>query len=199
MDDTGTILLLLIACAGSVVVLLSGAAAWLYWDSSSSSTDSSGNDEEDEEEETDKDKNLTDITDEKDLKEDERYLIGRKDTWLTMDYDGTRPKGKQCDVKDGMVSAGNANDFQFTKSGSHWIVATDCDEDAKYTSYLSNKASDLIQARDKEHAEKTQRWKVSCNDEGCTIRNTESKKYLNLKGTKPSLSGSSTRVRIARK
>jgi hypothetical protein len=195
MDDTGTVLLLLIVCAGCVAAILSGAAAWVYWDDPIQSETAA-----DQDDPQDDGEDLTEITDQEDLQEDERYLIGRKETWLTMDYDGSRPKGKQCDVKDGMVSSlDNANDFQFTKRGSTWIVATDCDEDGKYTSYLSNKASDLIQARDKENAEKTQRWKVSCNDDGCTIRNSETKEYLNLKGTKPSLSKSSTRVRIARK
>jgi hypothetical protein len=197
-----TVILLLIACVGCVAVGLSVVAAWVYFGDTATEDggdDNEDKDDDDNEDKDDDDEKVTDVTDEKDLKEDERYLIGRKETWLTMDYDGSRPRGKQCDVKDGMVKASSANDFQFTKQSGSWIIATDCDEDGKYTSYLSNKASDLIQARDKKDAKKTQRWTVSCNEDGCKIRNPETKKYLNLSGKTLSLSSSATRVRIASK
>jgi hypothetical protein len=179
-----------VSCVGVAMMI---AIMWLLVtrNSEESSTD-------DSDDNNDNNDDITYITDAKDLNEDDRYVIGRGDKWLTMDYDGSRPKGKQCDVKDDMTGLDIANDFQFTKSSTNWIIATDCDEDGKYTSYLSNKASDLIQARDKEKAEKTQRWTIDCNDDGCKVRNPETKKYLNLSGKRPTLSSSSTRVRIAK-
>lgn len=201
MDEA---ILILIACTSCVAVAMMIAIVWLLVtrNSEGSSTDDSDDSDDKgdggDDGDGDKDKEVTDITDAKDLKESERYVIGRGDKWLTMDYDGSRPKGKQCDVKDDMTGLDKANDFQFTKSSTNWIIATDCDEDGTYTSYLSNKASDLIQARDKEKAEKTQRWTIDCNDDGCKVRNPDTKKYLNLSGKRPTLSSSSTRVRIAK-
>lgn len=185
-------IVLMIACVSCVGVAMMIAIMWLLVERNSeeSSTDDSDGDGGDG--------GITYITDAKDLNEDDRYVIGREGQWLTMDYDGSRPKGKQCDVKDDMTGLDTANDFQFTKSSTNWIIATDYDEDGKYTSYLSNKASDLIQARDKEKAEKTQRWTIDCNDDGCKVRNPETKKYLNLSGKRPTLSSSGTRVRIAK-
>jgi len=194
MDEAILILIASVSCVGVAMMI---AIVWLLVtrNSEESSTDDS-DDKEDEEDKEDDD--ITDITDAKDLNEDDRYVIGRGGEWLTMDYDGSRPKGKQCDVKDDMTGLDTANDFQFTKSSGNWIVATDCDEDGKYTSYLSNKASDLIQARDKDKADKTQRWTIDCNNDGCKVRNPDTKKYLNLSGKRPTLSSSSTRVRIAK-
>lgn len=104
-----------------------------------------------------------------------KYTISKDNVYIGQDFDTTRGKGKMCDAK-GTNSSSDAAPFKFTKDGDSWIVATDCDGDGNYTSFL-NGNSDLIASRNKKNSN-TQRWYVSCLTNGCTFKNKETNRYL---------------------
>lgn len=118
------------------------------------------------------------------ISEGSRYVISKNGEYIAQDFDSSRGKGKMCDAKN-TTSKDNAAPFKFTKSGDFWTVATDCDGDGNFTSYLTG-TSDLIAARDKKD-DKTQRWKVECSNRmdgnanimECGFRNRKQDKYLN--------------------
>lgn len=118
------------------------------------------------------------------ISEGSMYAISRNGEYIGYDFDSSRKKGHMCDAKNAS-SKEKAAPFKFTKSGDFWIVATDCDNDGNYTSYLSG-TSDLIAARDKSDRS-TQRWKVECSNRmdgntsllECSFHNKKNGKYLN--------------------
>jgi len=109
------------------------------------------------------------------------YKLCRSTTdCLGKDFDKSRPKGKMCDAKLG--SAADATPFKFTKDGDQWVVATDCDGDGKYTSYLT-RDSDLIWAKLDDPTK--QRWTVDCTASGCAFKSKRDGKYLTGSFTAP--------------
>jgi len=75
----------------------------------------------------------------------------------------------------------SAKPFTFTKDATgYYIIQTDCDGDGKFTSRLSDNATDLIQAG----RMSTDVWKVACPSarQGCSIQAKNSKKYLAVNG-----------------
>lgn len=69
--------------------------------------------------------------------------------------------------------------FKKQKDG-HYAIFTDCDGDTKFTSRLSDNATDLIQAG----RMSTDVWKITCpsSTQGCSFQAKKSKKYLALNG-----------------
>ena len=109
------------------------------------------------------------------------YKLCRSTTdCLGKDFDTSRPKGKMCDAK--LAGSADATPFKFTKDGDHWVVATDCDGDRKYTSYLT-RDSDLIAAKLDDPSK--QRWTVDCTASGCAFKSKRDGKYLTGSFTAP--------------
>lgn len=102
------------------------------------------------------------------------YTLSKDDVYIANDFDAARGKGKMCNATTSSTSTG-ASRFKLTKDGSSWIVATDCDGDNKYTSYLSH-GNDLIEAKDTD--KNTQRWYIGCDASGCTFKNKAKATYL---------------------
>lgn len=100
---------------------------------------------------------------------------------LGKDFDKSRAKGKMCDSKLA-GSAADAAPFKFTKDGDHWTVATDCDGDNNFTSYLT-RDKDLIWAKLDDPAK--QRWTVDCTTAGCAFKSKRDDKYLTGSFAKP--------------
>jgi len=103
--------------------------------------------------------------------------VSRNGTYLAFDFDASRAKGKMCNAAEASQKDGAAS-FKFTKDGSsgEWIVATDCDGDGKYTSYLT-RGTDLIEAKLKDDLDK-QRWTVECGTSGCSFKSKKDSKFL---------------------
>ena len=116
------------------------------------------------------------------------YTISRSGTYIGQDFDRSRGKGKMCDAAS--TGRDGAAPFKFSKDGDAWTIATDCDGDGKYTSFL-NGSSDLISARDKK-SPTMQRWYVACSASGCSLQNKKSKKYLGGTFTAPTFEDSGT-------
>ena len=112
------------------------------------------------------------------------YTISRGDNAIGQDFDESRGKGKMCDAS--TVSRRLGARFKFTRdpSSDAWTVATDCDGDGNWTSYLTG-GSDLIAARDKK-TPSTQRWHVACTKTddatSCSFKNAKSGEYLGETG-----------------
>ena len=100
---------------------------------------------------------------------------------LGKDFDNTRAKGKMCNSKL-TGSAADAAPFKFTKDGDYWIVATDCDGDGNYTSYLT-RDKDVIEAKIDDITK--QRWTVDCTTAGCAFKSKRDGKYLTGPFTTP--------------
>lgn len=103
--------------------------------------------------------------------------VSRNGTYLAFDFDASRAKGKMCNAAEASQKDGAAS-FKFSKDGSsgEWIVATDCDGDGKYTSYLT-RGTDLIEAKLKDELDK-QRWIVECGTSGCSFKSKKDSKFL---------------------
>ena len=103
--------------------------------------------------------------------------VSRNGTYLAFDFHASRAKGKMCNAATASQKDGGAP-FKFTKDGSsgEWIVATDCDGDGKYTSYLT-RGTDLIEAKLKDDLDK-QRWTVECGTSGCSFKSKKDSKFL---------------------
>jgi hypothetical protein len=111
------------------------------------------------------------------LEDGELRTISRSGTYYSHDFDKSRPKGKMCNAASTTTSSGAAK-FKFTKSGgsgNYWTVATDCDGDGNYTSYLTGEA-DVISAKTDDLNK--QRWTINCTTSGCSFKNKASGKYL---------------------
>jgi len=108
------------------------------------------------------------------LVDDGMFTISRNESYIGQDFDESRGKGKMCDAS--VTKRANAAPFKFTKDGSSWIIATDCDGDGNYTSFL-NGTEDLIAARNKKKSS-IQRWNVECLSKGCSFKNKDTGKYL---------------------
>lgn len=103
--------------------------------------------------------------------------VSRNGTYLAFDFDASRAKGKMCNAVTASQKDGGAS-FKFSKDGSsgEWIVATDCDGDGNYTSYLT-RGTDLIEAKLKDDLDK-QRWTVECGTSGCSFKSKKDSKFL---------------------
>lgn len=110
------------------------------------------------------------------------YTLSKDGVFLANDFDKRRPKGKMCNASTSSAASG-ASRLKLTKDGDQWIVATDCDGDGSYTSYLT-RGSDLIEA--KKADTKLQRWSIACEPGGCTFGNGST--YLAGSFTSPSWS-----------
>jgi hypothetical protein len=110
------------------------------------------------------------------------YTLSKGGSYIKQDFDESRGKGKMCDAVSTSTSS-EAAPFKFTKDGDFWSVATDCDGDGNYTSFL-NGSSDLIAARDKD-TPKRQQWTVSCESGGCSFKNRHKDRYLSGTPEKP--------------
>lgn len=113
-------------------------------------------------------------------------------SYIGQDFDKARGKGKMCDAVE--TTRANRAAFKFTKDGSDWTIATDCDGDGNYTSFLTGE-SDLIAARDKK-APSTQRWQVTCSETGCSLKNKKTKAYLGGTFGSPTYTSSKTLYRL---
>lgn len=89
-----------------------------------------------------------------------------------------------CDLT---YPADRPGQFMLTKSGAGYSIKANCDGDGKFTSYLADNATDLIQPK-RTAAKET--WYVECPSakQGCSIQATKSKKYLVPTDSGPSLS-----------
>lgn len=122
------------------------------------------------------------------------YTISRNNTYIGQDFDRSRGKGEMCDAAS--VGRDGAAAFKFSKDGDVWTIATDCDGDGNYTSFL-NGSPDLISARDKK-TPITQRWFVDCSPSGCSLQNQKSKQYLGGSFTTPTFTDSRTLFTVQR-
>lgn len=129
------------------------------------------------------------------IQNDGRYTIALGNEYLAQDFDASRPKGEMCDAAT-TTDASKAAAFKFTKSGDAWSVATDCDGDGNWTSFL-NGSSDLIRARDKDTPDR-QLWTVACTADGCTFKNKHKDAYLGGTFTKPSFNASPVTYRVTK-
>jgi hypothetical protein len=94
--------------------------------------------------------------------------------YIGHDFDPSRGRGNMCDAA---YSTASGKPFKFTKDGGSWIVATDCDGDGNWTSYLTARDDTLIGSRDKGNETKTQRWSITCDDSNtCTFSNKKDTK-----------------------
>jgi len=109
------------------------------------------------------------------LKHGWKYVLSDGTNYLAYDFDDSRDKGKMCNAAT-TTDRDKAAPLKLTKSGSQWIVATDCDQDGNYTSYLTA-GKDLIEAKNKDDAS-TQKWTIDCTPDGCGFKN-DSKGWLN--------------------
>lgn len=111
------------------------------------------------------------------IKDGDIRRVSRNGTYLAFDFDASRAKGKMCNAAEASQKDGAAS-FKFTKDGSsgEWIVATDCDGDGNYTSYLT-RGTDLIEAKLKDDLDK-QRWIVECGTSGCSLKSKKDSKFL---------------------
>lgn len=98
-----------------------------------------------------------------------------------------------CDAVGG--TKGDGAKFKFTKGGSVWTIATDCDGDSNYTSFLTG-GKDLIAARNKK-TPSTQAWTVACTDRGCSLKNKKLKKFLGGSFESPTYSSIETIYRLS--
>jgi len=114
-------------------------------------------------------------------------------TSIGHDFDKSRGKGKMCDAVG--TTKGNGAKFKFTKDGSDWTIATDCDGDSNYTSFLTG-GKDLIAARDKKTSS-TQAWVVACTDRGCSLKNKKLKKFLGGSFESPTYSSTEVLYRLS--
>lgn len=129
-----------------------------------------------------------------DIQDGARYTISRDEVYIKQDFDTSRGKGEMCDAAT-TTSASEAAPFKFTKYGAnHWIVATDCDGDGNWTSFL-NGSSDLIRSRDKETPHR-QQWRVTCYSDGCDFRNRHKNTYLGGSFTAPEFGSTATRYTV---
>ena len=112
------------------------------------------------------------------------YTLSRDGVYLANDFDTRRGKGKMCNATTTTDSSG-ASRLKLTKDGDNWIVATDCDGDGKYTSYLSY-GNDLIEAKMSDTS--NQRWSIACDAAGCTFKNASKGTYLTGSLTSPTWS-----------
>lgn len=117
-----------------------------------------------------------------DIKDGNMYTISRNGSSIKQDFDESRGKGKMCDAVS-TTTQSEAAPFKFTKDGDFWTVATDCDGDGNWTSFL-NGSSDMIAARDKE-TPKRQQWALSCTSDGCSFKNRHKNRYLSGTPEKP--------------
>ena len=114
-------------------------------------------------------------------------------TFIGHDFDKSRGKGKMCDAVG--TTKGNGAKFKFTKEGSDWTIATDCDGDSNFTSFLTG-GKDLIAARDKK-TPSTQAWTVACTGRGCSLKNKKLKKFLGGSFESPSYSSTEVIYRLS--
>ena len=114
------------------------------------------------------------------------YSMKSGTTYLTTIYDSTKPAGSQCDLTStGTTNKTEATPFKFTKKGTEWIISVDCDKDGKWTSFLSENPTDLIQIKEKNASKvKRQRWVITCKTKkNCSLKNVATSKYLAPSGT----------------
>ena len=123
------------------------------------------------------------------IKDGDTYTISKDGTYIKQDFDKTRDKGKMCDAVS-TTSKDQAAPFKFTKDGEFWNVATDCDGDGNWTSFL-NGSSDLIAARDKD-TPKRQQWTLFCDTGGCAFQNRHKSMYLGGTPEKPTFTSTKT-------
>jgi hypothetical protein len=125
------------------------------------------------------------------IKDGSTYTISRDGVYIKQDFDTSRGKGEMCDATT-TTSTSDAAPFKFTKYGAnHWIMATDCDGDGNWTSFL-NGSNDLIRARDKDVPHR-QQWHVTCYPDGCEFKNRKSGTYLGGTFTAPEFGSTATR------
>ena len=128
------------------------------------------------------------------INDGDTYKLRRDNEYLAFDFDSKRAKGKMCNATVAS-SADGAATLKFTRDGDHWIVATDCDGDNNYTSYLT-RGTDLIEAKYKDDPKK-QRWSVECTDAGCAFKSAKDGKYLAGSFKKPSFTSNPVRFILA--
>ncbi len=130
-------------------------------------------------------KTETTTTDHLDISDGDMRKISRNGSYLAFDFDASRGKGKMCNAAVAS-SADGAATFKFTKEtgGTNtWIVATDCDGDGNFTSYLT-RGNDMIEAKLKDDLQK-QRWSIDCGTSGCSFKSKKDGRYLAGTFTKP--------------
>lgn len=110
------------------------------------------------------------------------FTISRDGSYIAQDFDSSREKGAMCDAAS-VSSRDQAATFKFTRQGKTWTVATDCDGDGKWTSYMTG-TQDLIAARDKK-TPNTQQWTIECTSpkddasiRTCSFKNIHTSSYL---------------------
>jgi hypothetical protein len=178
-------LLILVSCSG-IAFVVACLAALLFIRSKNSS--------DEEPDETPSKTTKTSVTTVTKINDGETYKLRRNDEYLAFDFDSKRAKGKMCNATTAS-SADGAATLKFTKDGDNWIVATDCDGDGNYTSYVT-RGTDLIEAKSKTDPKK-QRWSVECTDAGCAFKSAKDGKYLAGSFQKPSFTTNPVRFILA--
>jgi len=112
-------------------------------------------------------KSLTTFT-----KDQKVSLRARDGTYAGYTFDASNTTN-MCNIAFGQSGP---KEFMLTKgtSGTYAIKAN-CDGDGKFTSYLTEKASDIIQPKRTGSAD---RWTLACTTQGCSIQGVKTKKYL---------------------
>ena len=117
-----------------------------------------------------------------------KVIKSKSGVYLQTIYDPTKPSGSQCDLSSmGTTKKTKASPFLFEKQGRQgWIIKTDCDNDGKWTSFLSEDPADLIQIKEKDSSKKArQLWDLSCvnGKNVCYLKNKQTSRYLAMSGT----------------
>lgn len=184
-------LLVLISCSG-VAFVVACLVALLFIRSKNSSDEES--DETPSKTTTTTTTTKTTVATVTKINDGDTHKLRRNDEYLAFDFDSKRAKGKMCNAMTAS-SADGAATLKFTKDGDHWVIATDCDGDGTYTSYLT-RGTDLIEAKYKDDPKK-QRWSVECTDAGCAFKSAKDGKYLAGSFKKPSFTSNPVRFILA--